>query len=140
MRKLLRGFAYEVVPIPQVGKRLVALSVAVTVPLIVSIIAEEASLVSHVQISAWIFERIVEVSVPHLAEQFCARCAEHFVAVAVPLILKENVEVVKLALRGEISVVKFLAEGFVNRSCNCPFHRSPSSLLHFWRRYQCLRF
>ena len=117
-----------------ISGRLVTLSVAVTVPLIMSIIVEEASLVSHVQISVWICERIVEVAVPHLAEQFCARCAEHFAAVPVPLTLKENVEVVNLALRGQIS------ERICEQIVHCPFHRSPSSLLHVWRRYQCLRF
>ena len=34
--------------------------------------------------------RIVEVAVPKIAQQFCARCAEHFVAVPVPLILKRE--------------------------------------------------
>ena len=65
------------VPIPQVAEQLVTCWVVVPVPL--------------VQISKWIYERVVEVAVPRVAELFCARSAEHFVAVPVPLILKENV-------------------------------------------------
>ena len=45
--------------------------------------------------------RSVDVRDPQAAEQFCARCVEHPVAVPVPLILKENAEVVNLSLRGQ---------------------------------------
>ena len=48
-------------------------------------------------------EQIVGFPASQLVEHFCARCAEHFVAVPVPLYLKENEEVLDLVSRVQFS-------------------------------------
>ena len=66
---------------------------------------EVLSLVRRVPFSLSVCEQIEGSPVPQVATHLCARCAEHSVAVPVPLNLKENDEVVNLPLHQQISEI-----------------------------------
>ena len=87
----------------------------------------------------------MEVPIPHVAEQFVARLVEHIVAVPVPRIWQENVQMVSLAPPGRISertreqivevavpqVAEWCVAHFVavkrQRQCACP-----GACMFFW--------